>query len=355
MAEIRERMKRTVRENNAAAIWFFIVMVLIVVGLSFSFSNALATGQNLPDRAIQYWVSQLSQEQLTSSRHAAQERLEQFGAISIDPLITALRSSNPVLRRNSAEMLGYIASPKAAQPLHDALLNDPDPAVRRQAAVSLSQLDTIQVVPWLERAAGLDREPAIREGAAEALDAMRMNLAAFAGRDARQATAFAVAPTASNIVYLAEMGDVLASQDGGKTWRAAGAVPSRIDTLVVSQSSPSTVYAGTESMGLYKTTDGGATWQPMNNGLGLEPGATLSITAIAVDPDDPNRVYAAKGYWIGTSQRRLFPQGIVKSVDGGTTWQPLPLPAVEVAITRMTLEGSQLYVVTGDRLIAIER
>lgn len=64
--------------------------------------------------------------------------------------------------------------------------------------------------------------------------------------------------------------------------------------------------------GIYKSTDGGATWQF----LGLA--ATRQIGAILVDPHDPNRVYAAAlGHAYGPNPER----GVYRSLDGGKTWQ----------------------------------
>ncbi len=64
--------------------------------------------------------------------------------------------------------------------------------------------------------------------------------------------------------------------------------------------------------GIYKSTDGGATWTHM----GLEDGQ--QIPALAVDPHDPNRVFAAVlGHPYGPNEER----GVYRSTDGGATWQ----------------------------------
>jgi photosystem II stability/assembly factor-like uncharacterized protein len=91
--------------------------------------------------------------------------------------------------------------------------------------------------------------------------------------------------------------------------------------LAIAPSDTNVVYAGTGEAnsrnsispggGVYKTTDGGKTWQLM----GLE--ATQQIGRIVVHPTNPNIVYvAALGHTWGPNRER----GLYKSVDGGKTW-----------------------------------
>ena len=64
--------------------------------------------------------------------------------------------------------------------------------------------------------------------------------------------------------------------------------------------------------GIYKSTDAGKTWTH----LGLRDGQ--QIPALAVDPRDPNNIFAAVlGHPYGPSEER----GIYRSTDGGQTWQ----------------------------------
>ena len=67
---------------------------------------------------------------------------------------------------------------------------------------------------------------------------------------------------------------------------------------------PQTVYAGTWGAGVFKSSDGGQTWQPSSQGLG-----NLYIQSLAVDPLQPTTLYA------GPYKEKLY-----KSVDGGQTW-----------------------------------
>ncbi len=77
---------------------------------------------------------------------------------------------------------------------------------------------------------------------------------------------------------------------------------------------PNTYYFGAVAGGVWKTTDGGATWKPI---FDKEPIA--SIGALAVAPSDPNVIYVGTGE---ASPRgdMSYGDGVYKSVDGGATW-----------------------------------
>ncbi len=92
--------------------------------------------------------------------------------------------------------------------------------------------------------------------------------------------------------------------------------------LARNPASPSTVYAGIRYHGVGKSTDGGMTWNPANNGI---PG-NESVVALAVDPSSPQTVYA------GTYD------GLFKSINGGASWTPVAggLPPASIPAWRST-------------------
>jgi photosystem II stability/assembly factor-like uncharacterized protein len=75
--------------------------------------------------------------------------------------------------------------------------------------------------------------------------------------------------------------------------------------------SQSTLYAGTAS-GVFKSTDGGTSWNLASSGLGR-----MFVTYLAVDPQSPATLYA------GTDG------GVFKSTTGAATWSELKLPVAE--------------------------
>ena len=128
-----------------------------------------------------------------------------------------------------------------------------------------------------------------------------------------------------NVFYIGQVnGGVWKSDDYGRTWNPIfDQEPTQsIGAIVVAPSDPNIVYVGTgEGLhrpdlsvgnGVYKSTDAGKTWTH----LGLVDGQ--QIPALAVDPRDPNRVFAAVlGHPYGPSEER----GIYRSTDGGQTWE----------------------------------
>src|SRR5262249_11517681 len=90
--------------------------------------------------------------------------------------------------------------------------------------------------------------------------------------------------------------------------------------MVVHPADAQTVYVATigaqppgPADGLYKSTNGGATWTPLTGGLP----APAQFRALAVDPQNGNTVFA------GSSGRSVVPASIYRSADGGNSWSPL--------------------------------
>ncbi|MFL6234194.1 MAG: WD40/YVTN/BNR-like repeat-containing protein [Thermoanaerobaculia bacterium] len=130
------------------------------------------------------------------------------------------------------------------------------------------------------------------------------------------------------------------SDDGGKTWTAAGkdfvydGVPGthqwydgtqhpwefkRVWHLEPSLTDPDTVYAGVEDAAMFRTTDGAQTWHEMpglrNHGKGhlWQPGAGgMCLHTIVIDPSNHDRMYIA-----------ISAAGAFRTDDGGQTWRPI--------------------------------
>jgi photosystem II stability/assembly factor-like uncharacterized protein len=132
-------------------------------------------------------------------------------------------------------------------------------------------------------------------------------------------------PGQPNVFYIAaNNGGVWKSTDAGHVWKPIfdDQDTGSIGALAVAPSDPHIIYAGSgEGLqrpdlsvgdGIYKSTDAGQTWQH----LGLRSGQQIS--AIIVDPHDSSRVFAAVlGHPYGPNPER----GVFRSTDGGATWQ----------------------------------
>jgi photosystem II stability/assembly factor-like uncharacterized protein len=136
----------------------------------------------------------------------------------------------------------------------------------------------------------------------------------------------AVDPLRPRIVFAATLdAGVFKSTDGGASWRSI-TLPStaiRADSVAIVAGEPQTIYAGTGG-GVFKSTDGGATWQAANSGLfGKETARERNhrllegyVYALGVDPRNPETVYAA-----------TIERGLLKSTNGGASWRPTGLRA----------------------------
>jgi hypothetical protein len=83
------------------------------------------------------------------------------------------------------------------------------------------------------------------------------------------------------------------------------------NTVLVDPTRPNIVYVGTNYQGLYRSSDSGATWHKIDTGAGAIMVDGGRLWALALDPFNPNTLYAASGYGSG---------GPLKSTDGGISW-----------------------------------
>jgi len=93
-----------------------------------------------------------------------------------------------------------------------------------------------------------------------------------------------------------------------------GPAAGRLTAFALDPTSVNTMYAGFALGGVWKSTDGGASWKGLTD---TQP--TLAVGAIALDPRNSSTVYVGtgEGNYSGDS---FFGQGILKSTDAGTTW-----------------------------------
>ena len=152
----------------------------------------------------------------------------------------------------------------------------------------------------------------------------------------------AVAPSNPNVIYVGSgeglqrpdlsVGDgIYKSADGGKTWTNTGLKDAQqIGGLAINPKNENIVFAAAlghpygpnEERGVYRTTDGGKTWQRV-----LYKDENTGAVQVSIDPNNPDVVYAdmwagrqgpwENGAWNGNES------GLYKSSDGGTTWKKL--------------------------------
>ena len=124
------------------------------------------------------------------------------------------------------------------------------------------------------------------------------------------------------------------------SWRSIGPAmfAGRVVDVAGVPGRPEILYVGAASSGLYKSTNAGTTFESVFN-----DGGTLSIGAIAVQPDNPDVVYVGTGE--GFVRNSIsFGDGIYKTTDGGRTWKNLGLRQSE-RFSRIVIHPSNPQIV----------
>lgn len=146
-------------------------------------------------------------------------------------------------------------------------------------------------------------------------------------------------------LYVATMGNpyvrdnergIYKSTNGGVTWQQILFVSNQAGAsdLIINPSNPQVLYASfwdrirnnTESIvygphaRIYKTTDGGATWNQLGGGL---PTGIMGRTGLAMSAQNPDKLYAVYIDSLST------PGGLFKTTDGGATWSSVDINALE--------------------------
>ncbi len=163
----------------------------------------------------------------------------------------------------------------------------------------------------------------------------------FDGETSYSVGEVAIDPTNPNVVYVGTgennggrhigFGDgVYRSRDGGKSWENIGLKQSEhISKIIIHPEDPNTIWVASQGplwsaggeRGVFKTTDGGETWENV-----LSAGEWTGVTDLVIDPRDPDRLYAATwqhhrtvAAYVGGGPE----SGLHASTDGGETWTEL--------------------------------
>jgi len=166
----------------------------------------------------------------------------------------------------------------------------------------------------------------------------------------------AVSESDPNIIYIAyAVGGVFKSENNGTTFQPVFETypTASIGDIAIHPTNPNIVYIGTGEAnnrqtssfgdGIYKTVDGGKTFTT----IGLKD--TQTIARIVIDPKNPETVYvAAPGHLFGPNEER----GIFKTTDGGRTWNKVKYVDKDTGFTDIVMDpvnNSILYAASYQR------
>ena len=193
----------------------------------------------------------------------------------------------------------------------------------------------------------------------------------FEDQPSQSIGAIAVAPSDPNIIYAASgeglqrpdlsVGDgIYKSMDAGKTWTHLGLRDGQqIPALAIDPHDPNHLFAAVlghpygpnEERGIFSSTDGGKTWKKS-----LYKDQDTGGSDVQIDPANPDVVYASmwkvrQGPWEDGNEYSKTGGGLFKSTDGGNTWHSLtnglPKDLVQIYIAIAPSQPSRLYATVG--------
>lgn len=127
----------------------------------------------------------------------------------------------------------------------------------------------------------------------------------------------------------------------GAAWHKLDSLPDAPDSLAVDPKNPDTLYVGTVGYGLFRSTDGGKTWQTLNNGLGWQPGIILDVPAAAVDSQNPKHITLTTAFGVGS---HLAGDGIYESFNAGENW--VKITDTPDVIKQLTIADGSIFAIT---------
>lgn len=138
-----------------------------------------------------------------------------------------------------------------------------------------------------------------------------LTLTVLSGCDRSDAiVVIALHPTNPNILYVATNDYIYKTRDGGETWDnlSKGLTHSRVISMAIDPAYPATVYAGTKGDAVFKSYDGGQRWVSLRAGL-EDVTITSVVNQFVFDPRESTHLFAATT------------MGVFESQNGGELWQ----------------------------------
>ena len=158
------------------------------------------------------------------------------------------------------------------------------------------------------------------------------------------------ATTQGETEYTDKVGDgagVFKSTDRGNNWTQINNGLNSLETnvLAVDPNDSDVLYLGTDDDGIYKSINGGENWKK------LIPTASFGVGDIIVDPQNSNNVYMGTVDYFRLSESRgvLGDFGVYKSTDGGATWEEFNVGLNHLGVFSLELSEENRILYAGTR------
>ncbi len=159
------------------------------------------------------------------------------------------------------------------------------------------------------------------QGVFKSLDGGRSWNSVNAGLTSPYVRALAIDATIHTTLYTGTLDGLFKSTDGAVTWAAVNhGLPHEtvVQAIVVDPMASNTVYIGTFFRGVFRSVNGGGSWEESNDAL-----SESNVLDVTLDPAAPNTVYAIANTINGMDGAGPFPAKAFRSTDGGAHWDLL--------------------------------
>ena len=153
--------------------------------------------------------------------------------------------------------------------------------------------------------------------------------------------------------YTDKVGDgagVFKSNDRGNSWTQINNGLDSLETniLTVDPNDSETLYLGTDDDGVYKSTDGGESWKKLTVS---SLSKSFGVGDIIVDPQNSNNIYIGTVDYFRLSESRgvLGDFGVYKSTDGGATWEEFNVGLNHLGVFSLELSEENRILYAGTR------
>ena len=306
--------------------------------------NARSLSASNSPAAFQALIQFLKQSEPLSQRSIVLTALKDASPLVAPELMKALDDNDQGVRAGAAQVLGLRGEHQAVAALIDAT-RDADANVRREAVKSLSALDAWQVLPRLEQLVVNEPNSDVRQAAMAAQESFKKKIAQAIGVLTPELRDISVTTGDVPQIYAVTTSDLYARP--GNAWTLVSRLPDA-PLAIATGTDPNLIYLATVSAGLYRSLDGGETWEHVQ--FGLQTPTHLIVTAVVADSRSSRQVYvalASSGEEPGTRDSL----GISVSNDGGTTWEILGNSPMDVMTTRLIIDPQShdyLFGMAGD-------